>query len=167
LGFCSQQKSRINFVQSRGMKTIEPKVEYSCKHGRSVGQREELSEEDVQKINAHYRCRNTVTKKPLIVTERPRGSKKSSNACSPSPCGPNSQCIPIKMQEDPRERSRRRTRGRSREEETVEVASCSCAAGHIGKVPNCIPAKDCGKDRECRRSRACQMECERFMAGAR
>ena len=40
------------------MKSIEPKVEYSCKHGRSVGQREELSEEDVEKINAHYRCRN-------------------------------------------------------------------------------------------------------------
>ena len=40
------------------MKTIEPKVEYSCKHGLSVGQRDGLSEEDVQKINAHYRCRN-------------------------------------------------------------------------------------------------------------
>ena len=43
------------------MKTIEPKVEYSCKHGRSVGQRDELSEEDVEKINAHYRCRNAGT----------------------------------------------------------------------------------------------------------
>ena len=36
------------------MNTIEPKVEYSC----TVGQKDGLSEEDVQKINAHYRCRN-------------------------------------------------------------------------------------------------------------
>ena len=36
------------------MNTIEPKVEYSC----TVGQKDGLSEEDVQKINANYRCRN-------------------------------------------------------------------------------------------------------------
>ena len=45
-------------MQTSGMNTIEPKVEYSCKHGRTAGQREELSEEDVQKINAHYKCNN-------------------------------------------------------------------------------------------------------------
>ena len=36
----------------------------------------------------------------LIVTRKPQGI----NACSPSPCGPNSQCIPIKEAGRSRER---------------------------------------------------------------
>ena len=55
-------------MQTSGMKTIEPKVEYSCKHGRTAGQREELSEEDVQKINAHYECKNAGTYLHFIYT---------------------------------------------------------------------------------------------------
>ena len=41
------------------MNTIEPKgvTALQSRHC-TVGQRDGLSEEDVQKINAHYRCRN-------------------------------------------------------------------------------------------------------------
>ena len=38
------------------------------------------------------------------MTKKPQGI----NACSPSPCGPNSQCIPIKMKQEEAGRSRER-----------------------------------------------------------
>lgn len=55
--------------------------------------------------------------------------------CSPSPCGPNSQCREING-----------------------VASCGCLLGYVGAPPNCRPEciidQDCASDRSCR-----QMKC--------
>ena len=52
------------------MNTIEPKgvTALQSRHC-TVGQRDGLSEEDVQKINAHYRCRNAGAYTLFIVCE--------------------------------------------------------------------------------------------------
>lgn len=61
------------------------------------------------------------------------------NPCSPSPCGPNSQC-----------------------RVTGEQASCQCVAGYIGTPPNCRPEcvinTDCAPRLVCNQNR-CQDPC--------
>lgn len=52
------------------------------------------------------------------------------NPCSPSPCGPNSQCREINAQ-----------------------AVCSCLPGFIGSPPTCRP--ECVSSNECSLSQAC------------
>jgi len=51
--------------------------------------------------------------------------------CSPSPCGPNSQCKVVSGQ-----------------------AACSCLPNYVGTAPNCRP--ECTISAECPRNRACQ-----------
>jgi hypothetical protein len=53
-----------------------------------------------------------------------------SKPCSPSPCGPNSECRVIGDQ-----------------------AACSCLPNYIGRVPNCRP--ECSIDAECPSNAAC------------
>ena len=52
------------------------------------------------------------------------------NPCSPSPCGPNSQC-----------------------RKTNEQAVCSCVPGYLGAPPNCRP--ECTISSDCRSNMAC------------
>lgn len=52
------------------------------------------------------------------------------NPCSPSPCGPNSQCRPINGQ-----------------------AVCSCVPGYLGSPPTCRP--ECTVSSDCARNQAC------------
>lgn len=53
------------------------------------------------------------------------------NPCSPSPCGPNSQCREINLN-----------------------AVCSCVSGFIGSPPSCRP--ECIINSECPQNQACQ-----------
>lgn len=53
--------------------------------------------------------------------------------CTPTPCGPNSQCREIN-----------------------EIAVCSCLPNYIGRSPNCRP--ECVTNSECSRNLACLNE---------
>lgn len=65
-----------------------------------------------------------------------------SNACIPSPCGPNSQCRDVNSQ-----------------------AICSCLPGYYGAAPYCKP--ECTSDSDCSLTRACvNQKCVDPCAGA-
>lgn len=69
----------------------------------------------------------------LVHVASPTQPPTPANPCSPTPCGPNSDCRVVS--------------GRP---------ACTCAAGYISRPPNCRP--ECTIDAECPGNRACQKE---------
>lgn len=71
-----------------------------------------------------------VLKDLLVIITTHFSAKIPVNVCSPSPCGPNSQCRNVN-----------------------EQAVCSCIVGYLGTPPNCRP--ECVQSSECPLTQAC------------
>lgn len=65
--------------------------------------------------------------------DMPMPAQPSSNPCTPTPCGPNSECRVVGSN-----------------------PACSCKANYMGRPPNCRP--ECTINAECPGHRACQAE---------
>lgn len=72
----------------------------------------------------------TIPKSSLIINNVKCIGPLPQNPCSPSPCGPNSQCKEVNGQ-----------------------AVCSCVPGFIGSPPSCRP--ECVSSSECPLNEAC------------